>query len=327
METEKKFEQMNTLEEVIESAEITEDSEEMESEEKETSPIIADEVKTDEELEKYLEEVRNLPFIDLMRTKSKAQKDLESVKSAKELLDAISKMQIEQLTASIMQTNAIMEHGLDYELKEFNDQYDTNVKKLNAIIEAANEKIAEYDETQTSKTSFLSDQMVLSIQNRIDRLNPEALNYDYFTKRYRTIMDAFSNRDDFSFLVKKATSFMNNKATIRAFRKYMKNENQRKKSTKILAKNFSPVLLATVVSKIKEMTNEATASLFIFFLAKVCEQEKRTAKDAYVKALVLTIGDIDRGDYDLSDPEEYLDKLNIELLSLFNLEQINILFY
>ena len=31
METEKKFEQMNTLEEVIESAEITEDSEEMES--------------------------------------------------------------------------------------------------------------------------------------------------------------------------------------------------------------------------------------------------------------------------------------------------------
>lgn len=327
METEKKFEQVNTIEEVIESAEVIDDSEETESETKETGPIIADEVKTDEELEKYLDEVRALPFIDLMRTRSRAQRDLESVKSAKELLDAIGGMQIEQLTASIMKTNAIMDHGLNYELKEFNEQYDVNVKKLNAIIDAANEKIAEYDESQTSKTSFLSDQMVVSIQTRIDRLDPNALNYEYFLKKYRVIMDAFSNRSDFTFLIKKATSFMNNKATVRAFRKYMKNENQRKKSTKILAKNFSPVLITTVVSKIKEMTNEETTSLFIFFLAKVCEQEKRTAKDAYVKALFLTIGDIDRGDYDLSDPEEYLNKLNTELLSLFNLSQSNILFY
>lgn len=301
---------------------ILEDSEdettEGSSEEKE-SDFIPDNISTEEEAA-YLKELEDLPFIELINLKKQADTNIINLREAKSLIETFERMDLGDGTnRNIMMTNMLLDRGIHSDFREFKETYQEKYDMLRNIIEKA-EKIIESKGENINNTSFLTEEMLKSIDKRINKLKPEALNYEYNKKRFLNVRKAFENRIDLTFLSTKADGFLSNKNNVKAYKKFAKNKEYKKSIMKDLHRVFNEDIITRFDNTISEYLTPDSPGYILFhiFLARTVDREKKTGNDAYVKAMVLNIGDLGFGNFDLMDPDEYKHKLYDELLSKFD---------
>lgn len=297
---------------------ILDEPDELESEDN-SSAFIPDDIKTEEEEEAYLKELETMPFIELINLKKKADTNIINLREAKSMIESLEKIDFGDGTnRNIMMTNVLLDRGINADFREFKETYQEKydfllniIKKVEGIVESHGDNI--------NNTSFLTEEMLKSVDKRINKLNPNALNYEYNKKRFLNVRKAFEDRTDLSFLSNKADGFLSNRNNVKSYKKFAKNDGYKKSIMKDLYKVFNQDIITRFDNTISNYLHKETPghTLFYVFLSRTVEREKKTGNDAFVKAMILNIVDSGAGNFDIMDPDEYKNILYTELLSKF----------
>lgn len=274
----------------------------------------------DKDLQELLDAIDTMPYIEVGGLKQKTEADVIRLQNVKTFIDGVKDID-DPMTRKIAEANILDDVKMQSEIKNFNVEYEENMKKYGIIIDKCTAKLDEVSEEERNKTSFLSNSMVESLKYRIEKIDPDNINYDYIVKKYNEVIHAFEFRMDHTYLIDKAKSFVNNKKNIKMIKKYLSDNDYAKKVMKPLSVTIRQEIVKDAMEELLDITkSEKTMILFIIFLSKVVAQEKRSGKDSYVKVIILNLADIHNGVFDLSDPDYYREYLNSTLLSIFKID-------
>jgi hypothetical protein len=286
------------------------------------SDHITNEIEKSKE-EEYLDSLDNKSVIELVSIKRKAEINIKEYTEAKNIIDGISHLNLEDdVNRNLMKSNILTEKGFNDELKSFNENYPERIEFLNNIISKVDNIINNYGD-DINQASFLTKEMLRSLDQKLERFNKEDLNYDLTIRKFNTVRYAFSNRTEITYLTNKADSFIKNKKNVKSYRKFKNSVNFRKTIYKDIYKVFNEDIINRFITYLKEYykDDDIGLTLFIVFISKIIENEKDKGYDAWIKVLILNISDIKNNAFDLIDnPDDYINDIENNVLKKFKLD-------
>lgn len=274
----------------------------------------------DKDLQELLDSIDSMPYIEIGGLKQKTENDVIQLQNVKQFVDTVKEID-DPTTRKIAEANILDTVKLQTEIDDFNTSYEEDMKKFGIIIDKCTAKLNEIPEEERNKTSFLSNSMVESLKYRINKIDPNNLNYDYIVKKYNEVIHAFEYRMDHTYLIDRAKSFMSNKKNLKTIKKYLSDNEYAKKVMKPLSVTIRTEIVKDAMEELLDITDsEKSTILFIIFLSKIMEKEKRSGKDSYVKVMILNLADLHNKVFDLSDPDYYREYLKSTLLPIFKID-------
>lgn len=274
----------------------------------------------DKDLQELLDSIDSMPYIEIGGLKQRTENDVIQLQNVKQFVDTVKEID-DPTTRKIAEANILDNVKLQTEINDFNTSYEEDMKKFGIIIDKCTAKLNEIPEEERNKTSFLSNSMVESLKYRIDKIDPNNLNYDYIVKKYNEVIHAFEYRMDHTYLIDRAKSFMSNKKNLKMIKKYLSDNGYAKKVMKPLSVTIRIEIVKDAMEELLDITgSEKSTILFIIFLSKIMEKEKRSGKDSYVKVMILNLADLHNKVFDLSDPDYYREYLKSTLLPIFKID-------
>ena len=255
-------------------------------------------------------------LIESRKQMEEAQEALEGNDGAKASMDKYSN----DLNSRIEEANAEVETGIS-DMKKYLENYPETMRRLNQIIEHAEEKIKEFDEVQKT-TSYMTNCMVDILKKKLGELenlnvgNPKTLKI-----YYKETIRIFENRTDISYLLEKIPD---TKIQVRRLKQALKKDrtestlkNTQKHVCEVLGSTFNPKqMLSFEEYLINLFNNDTDAFYFQYILYLIYKKEKETGKygkHKWVEILIMNVCDIQVGLYDLPGGKEEYDKKLIAL--------------
>lgn len=272
------------------------------------------------EIDEYLKKLEDLSFLEAVSYKKKIDAEIARWKSCKSMLKAITDLKLDDTTnRELMKINAMEDYNFTESIEDFESHYEENLDKLIKISMKLVEMINSHKHEMDS-TRFLTDEMIHLMQVKLDKLDTTALNYEYNKLRMETVINAFQNRRDMSFMQYKLETYLRtSKANIkREFRDNEKaiNNNRRTKVINDLIRFFNEDIAYAIYERLMYAFNDDIYATYLMMclLAKIMNAEKKTSKDVWAKVFALNLSDIYNNIFDidiLSDGEDsYLTKVN-----------------
>lgn len=278
------------------------------------------------DIEKYMEEIDKLSFIECASLQKSIRRDLDNLEECREVLTTLAQMQdaeqgkeVDDLSIRLAQSNYLSEHYFhDADLDEFNKNYDQNHEALERLLDKLNEKVENNPASKSSR--LLNEEMIHLLEKNQKALNPEAPNYKFANDKANTVIEAFSNRLDLTYLKDKVTMMMQNKATVRELKKMSRSGG--KDLEKGLRKIFSQRQIFNFVNlcHTEVFQDDKTADLFIAALSKIARNESRSGKNAWVKIVILNFSEIVSEIYDFGDPNVYFETIRNTFTPILNVK-------
>lgn len=261
----------------------------------------------------YLKKLEDLSFLEAVSYKKKVDVEIARWKSCQSMLKAISEMKLDDtVNREVMKINAMEDFKFMESIDDFERHYDENLNKLNQISNKLISLINAHKHEMDS-TRFLTNEMIHLMQGKLDKLDPNGINYEYNKVRMETIIDAFKNRRDLDFLKYKLEMYLKtSKANIkREFRDsaVIINSNRRTKVINDLIRFFNEDIVYAVYERLMYAFNDDVYATYLMMclLARIMNTEKKTSKDVWGKVFVLNLSDIYNNIFDidiLSDGED-----------------------
>ena len=268
------------------------------------------------DISEYLTKLEGLSFLEAVSYKKKVDAEIARWKSCESMLKAISELRLDDTTnRELMKINAMEDFKFMESVEDFESHYDENMDKLlkisNKLVAIVNAHKHEMDSTR-----FLTNEMVHLMKGKIDKLDPNDMNYDYNRTRMETVKNAFENRLDLSYLRWKfETYLMTNKNNIKKdFRDNaaLLNGGRRSKVINDLIRFFNEDIVYSLYERLMYTFSDDTAATYLMmgFIAKIMNTEKKTSKDVWAKVFVLNLSDIYNNIFDIDiENYEYIDNI------------------
>lgn len=263
------------------------------------------------DIEKMIELVPSLNYIEAARLNQKVKKELENFKMAKTLLDAINGMDnLDPMNKKIASENALSDTSYKEDTQKFLEEYDNNIERFNMVTTELENRMKEFDSIpKTSK--FLDDQMIDSLSKRIaENQEKNVLPDSAIMQNLILTKSIYENRDDLSYIERKAhVGYI-----ITKYYKALKNhpEEELKKTKNAFLRIFNAKQLQIFENKILELfdSDEGATNLFMYHLYKIVNAEKDSGLYNWVKVLIMNVIDIEANIYDLpTSKEDYYSKI------------------
>ena len=270
------------------------------------------------DISEYLKKLETLSFLEAVSYKKKVDAEIARWKSCKSMLKAISDLRLDDsVNRELMKINAMENYEFTESLEDFENHYEENLDKLNQIatklIEIVNSHKHEMDSTQ-----FLTNEMCHLMEGKLAKLDPSDMNYEYTKARMETVLLAFKNRQDVSYLENKLKSYLqSNKSNIR--KDFKDNagaihNNQRTKVIKDLIRFFNEDIVYSLYERLMSAFHDNVSAVYVMmgFIAKVMNREKKSSNDVWAKVFVLNLSDIYNGIYDIElvNTEYFMTRVN-----------------
>lgn len=275
----------------------------------------------DKDNEHIKDEIASMNFIEVNKFKSDLALELENLKNAKEMIDAIDNIEIpDELNRKVAIENILNDNEYKEDAKNFLNSYDKNVEYLNELISLCEERSKVFDIIEKT-SSFFNNEMVDILNKKIKNMieknslteNAEVL------EPFRIALDVFSNRQNIDFI--KELSQKN--GAVKKCKRDIQHARAKtiKNSIKSLTMFFNKNQLAILERYLmKTWDNDTDAVLsFLTHLAKSISYEKKSGKYNYIKGFIMNILDIEAGIYDLEGGRNNREsgKRNASSLCLF----------
>ena len=265
------------------------------------------------DIDEYLTKLEDLSFLEAVSFKKKIDAEIARWKSCKGMLKAISDLKLDDsVNRELMKINAMEDYKFTESIDDFESHYEENLEKLNKISAKLVELINSHKHEMDS-TRFLTKEMVHLMQVKLDKLDPNGMNYEYNKSKMETVIEAFKKRRDLKYLNYKMEIYLKTgKANIkRDFRDNASliNNGRRSKVINDLIRFFNEDIVYALYERLMYAFNDDVNATYIMlgFIAKIMNTEKKTSKDAWAKVFVLNLSDIYNNIFDieyLSDGED-----------------------
>ena len=280
-------------------------------------------------LDQYMEKLDSLSLIELMSLKTSTAKELNRLEACQTMVKAANDLRqnfdfVEpgkevtpldrknagtNIDAKVMAANYLDMYGFDENEEQFKTLYDTYQPKLEELSKKLTEAIdARKDEAASTK--YLTEDFLKVIRKRLNNLTPDSMDYVLKKKSLETLESAFANRTDLSYLIKRFKFFVENKRNLKKVAQAMRGSFSGIASK--LNKDYTPQTMKAFVNTLLDDELRFTKEeliVFIYFLNYISSTDNNSNNNAWVKVLILNIGDVSKDIFDLCDPDTYL--LNI----------------
>lgn len=267
------------------------------------------------DITEYLETIKSLSFFEAASLLKRVDKEYIRWKSCYNMLNAIKNLKLDDSqNRQLMEVNALDQFEFSESMEDFEKVYDTNINKFEQIIKIL--KDITNQNNGNSTTSFLTNEIVALLEKKMDKLPTNVTNYEYTIRKVTTIVNAFKNRLDVTYLLNKYLTYLTTqKSKIKRFFKDDAKSIQQEKKTKVmndLVRNFSTGIAYGYLNQLHKVFNDNSDAVYLFtnFLIKTMKSESNTGNDTWVKVLVMNLSDIEGKVFDLDDPDKYLEKIN-----------------
>lgn len=257
-----------------------------------------------------LESIPTLNFVELNNLKKDLKTQIENLEGAMNLINSIDNMgNVDDTNKKIMAENILNDNEYKEDSEAFKAAYPTNKQKLDAIMTAIEEKAKEYDVIEKT-TQFFTEQMIESINKKIDRINTltdPSLNNKMVLKVLNRNLEAFKTRHLLDYIAGRASK----EYIVNKLRKELRNN--QKTCVKISKGEFGSILSLSHVAAFEQYVlelfdnDEFATNLFMYHLARTIRSEFETGNYIFVKLLVLNVIDIQANIYDLDGGKEKFD--------------------
>lgn len=259
-----------------------------------------------EDLDKYLASMGELNYVELTQLQTSLKNDMGKLEETKTIVDALNNMKLDDsMNREVMQTNVLQGAGISDDIKTFNEQYPRLKFEYDRTLAQIEEELKRYETEDAKGTQFFTAQMVEVMEKKIAKFeasnNPQA---PMMIKKYQTAINAFRNRDNFSYLENAIKTTLSNKRTMRSFWKDCKDKMLNKSNSisfymSDLKKSFNDDQIGRLV---EFLTNGMKLSLteihlLLFVFSRVLKRVDDGC-DTYVKVFVLNILDYMADGYD-----------------------------
>lgn len=268
-----------------------------------------------EDLDAHLRYVSGMSFLEAISYKKKIDAEIARWKSCKSMLKAVTDLKLDDKTnRNVMLANTLDEYKMDKSVEEFNEVYDSTIDHLSKVSGKLVE-IVESKKDDMGSTKFMTNEMIEVLIHKIEKLDPNGKNYEFYKKQLETVLNATKDRTNLIFMLTKFESFLkSNKVNVR--RELNDNMNafktgQRTKTVTDLIKFFDENITANLYHMLVDTFEGDYTSAYILmsFIARIMSSEKKSSRDIWAKWFVLNISDIKSGIYDIGEPSEYLFKV------------------
>lgn len=256
-------------------------------------------------IDEYLVKLEDLSFLEAVSYKKKVDSEIARWKSCKSMLKAISDLKLDDtVNRELMKINAMEEYKFNDSIEDFESHYEENLNKLTQIAEKLVSLVNSHKHEMDS-TSFLTNEMIHLMKVKLDKLDPSENNYTYTKNKMETVIAAFQNRKDLTFLKYKLEMYLKtSKSNIkRDFRENatLINSGRRPKCINDLIRFFSEDIVYALYERLMYAFSDDVYAVYLMmgFLAKVMNTEKKTSKDAWAKVFILNLSDIYNNIFDL----------------------------
>lgn len=273
------------------------------------------------DISEYLTKLEDLSFLEAVSYKKKIDAEIARWKSCKSTLDMVAELELDDnINRELMRINAVEHYQFSKTVEDFESHYLENVGKLDQI-SAKLVAIINHHKHEMDSTKFLTDEMIHLMKNKINKLDPENLNYTYNKTRMETVVNAFENRKDIEYLVRKLTTYLKtNHGTIKKYlrddAKILNNVRSGGKRTKIindLLRFFNESIVNAMFVELQLAFDDDLLAVYLMmgFIAKIMNTERKTAQDIWGKVFALNLSDINNDIFDIEEEEEtpYTDKI------------------
>lgn len=280
-------------------------------------------------LDQYMEKLDSLSLIELMSLKTSTAKELNRLEACQTMVKAANDLRqnfdfVEpgkevtpldrknagtNIDAKVMAANYLDLYGFDENEEQFKTLYDTYQPKLEELSKKLTEAI-EARKDEAASTKYLTEDFLKVIRKRLNNLTPDSMDYVLKKKSLETLESAFANRTDLSYLIKRFKFFVENKRNLKKVAQAMRGSFSGIASK--LNKDYTPQTMKAFANTLLDDELRFTKEeliVFIYFLNYVSSTDNNSNNNAWVKVLILNIGDVSKDIFDLCDPDTYL--LNI----------------
>lgn len=200
--------------------------------------------------------------------------------------------------------------------EEIYNNYDKYVENINRVLKLVNDHIDKYKEVAQS-TSFLNSELISMLNSKLNDLNPNGLNYEFNKNKILKIIDIYNNRLSLDYLDSKLDKFLliNKKYLNKVFDKKeisLMLSGRRNKLINRLYGVYGRNMVQSVFSTLYKIFDKDILETYLFlaYLLKLLESNKKTADDNWVKIFMLNISDINNNIFDIGDGQEYLNNVD-----------------
>lgn len=263
------------------------------------------------DISEYLTKLESLSFLEAVSYKKKIDSEIARWKSCKSMLKAISDLKLDDTTnRELMKINAMEDYKFTQSIDDFETHYEENLDKLNQISNKLVEMVNAHKHEMDS-TKFLTDEMIHLMKGKIAKLDITDINYEYNRSRMQTVVDAFENRCDLSYLQRKFEIYLqtNKKDIKRSFKEdipYL-NNGRHTKVINDLIRFFNEDITHALYVNLNDAFDDIYATyLMMGFIAKIMNTEKKTSQDVWAKVFALNLSDIENDIFDIDTDTEFV---------------------
>lgn len=261
----------------------------------------------------------------------------KSVKEYKTLMKEINaaKGDLDNLYEMIDEINSINDTDLSIEKVDEDkssslyDEMGLYEKRIEYTDEIIDKLLSNYDGIDKNRTSFIISQTIESLKHQISALEKSNdINREYKISVLNQKLMAFENPSSFSYMVAMASYTPRVKALAKEYKKNpTKGRKMVRRNMKGIYSEQSLAIFEKYLISFFSQYNIPTTyqkmmipELVMYFIAKFIRNERASGKYAYAKAMMGICIDIERGFYDLGNPEDiekaFLDFINTYILNL-----------
>jgi len=255
------------------------------------------------DIDEYCEKLGSLSFLEAVSYKKKIDVEIARWKSCKSMLKAISDLRLDDETnRELMKINAMEKYDFLESIDDFESHYEDNLNKLETISSKLVEIVSAHKDEMDS-TKFLTDEMIHLMEGKVNKLDPEGMNYTFNKGKMETVINAFKNRLDLTYLSTKLDSYLlSSKANIRRDLRNC-NSNNRAKFINDLVRYFSEDIIYGLYERLMCAFNDDAKSVYVMMglLAKVMNTERKTSRDVWAKVFILNLADMYNNIFDIEE--------------------------
>lgn len=285
---------------------------------------------TQEYVDNTLEEIKEMNFIEVQKFIREVKYQQSNLETAKETADNFLKLkdQMDNAVASIeevedndyaskiIKADMEAETGIE-DVNTFLENYEDTKEKMQVILDAALEKMHEYDDVKKT-TSFLNNEMICLLEknhNRIEESNPMFKKLNIY---YSEVRKVFENRTSIDWIMEKLPS---TEIEVRRLKRDLKKDktgsvlfNVQKRVSSSLYMLFNTPQVSEFEEYLKELYKDIGGADLAFYvqyaLFLVYNKEKTTksyGKHKWVEVLIMNVLDVSTGTFDLDGGKDLID--------------------
>lgn len=273
------------------------------------------------DIDNYIAKLDTLTHIECASMLKEVRNHKNSMEQLKQLYDGLKGM--ETPDESSIGTDLALQNAEeelhkqnpedDFSLKQFGEEFESNMAALNRLEEALEAKVKEGESKYSSK--FYNDEMIQMIEKRIRLLKEDDPNYDYHLKRYNVVLNAVQNRLDHQYLLKRFVGFAQNKKIRKELIAAIQVKNWDVKSLKGFRRLINEETLTNIQYYFINLFG-VYAKVMMVALNRVLISEERTGRDTWAKQLILNASDISLNMFNLMDVNEYNKNLQDQFIPI-----------